>query len=241
MNFIAKGNFAPRTIYNVRKQSRIFINPELQECDLFLSRYYFNTQVSYLIYCFSCFSCYFNPQFHNVYRFLDGPGDDYDDSDLSWYSDGSMQSIEHDILSSTSVSNLRALDNPSSDVSFSCLSFFLSYVFFLTNYCLFLQVKFCVSLGVIVSVESKKGWYYNSCPGCTNKVIHDDRGFYCISCGHMLLSVIPKFKVEFEVSDDSICSTFLLFDREVAALVNCSAADIVKDLVSVCIKFSYKS
>ena len=70
---------------------------------------------------------------------------------------------------------------------------------------------------------------------------NDDRGFYCISCGHMLLSVIPRFKAEFEVLDDSRCSTFMLFDREVAALVNCSAADLLKDLVSVCINFSYKS
>jgi len=98
-----------------------------------------------------------------------------------------------------------------------------------------------VSLGVILSVDSKKGWYYNSCPGCKKKVIHDDRGFYFISCGHMLLSVIPRFKAEFEVLDDSRCSTFMLFDSEVAALVNCSAADLLQDLVSVCINFSYKS
>ena len=90
-------------------------------------------------------------------------------------------------------------------------------------------------LGVILSVDSRKGWFYNACPSCSKKVIHDDRGFYCISCGHMLLSVTPKFKVELNVLDDSSCATFKLFDREISELLSCSAADLLQELVSVCV------
>ncbi|XP_020106253.1 uncharacterized protein LOC109722571 [Ananas comosus] len=44
----------------------------------------------------------------------------------------------------------------------------------------------CVTLATVLSVETERCWYYNSCKKCSKKVISDGTGFYCEFCERML-------------------------------------------------------
>ncbi|GKC53173.1 replication protein A 70 kDa DNA-binding subunit B [Tanacetum coccineum] len=39
--------------------------------------------------------------------------------------------------------------------------------------------------------------------------------FVCETCGSDILDVVPKFRVQVRVSDDSACASFLMFDQNV--------------------------
>lgn len=51
----------------------------------------------------------------------------------------------------------------------------------------------------------------------------------------MAEAVIPRFKVEVKVVDESGCVVLILFDREVSQVLMCSASELVEGLVAVCI------
>jgi len=96
-----------------------------------------------------------------------------------------------------------------------------------------LQINSCVVLGTILSIESNKGWFYNSCKKCKKKVVPDGEGFYCEKCSDLVESVLPRFKLEVKVVDESGCAVFILFDREVTQVLGCAASDLLQGLVSV--------
>ncbi|PWA97994.1 hypothetical protein CTI12_AA024560 [Artemisia annua] len=47
--------------------------------------------------------------------------------------------------------------------------------------------------------------------------------YKCETCGLDILDVVPRFRVQVTVSDDSACASFLLFDRDVYNIVDKSA------------------
>ena len=126
--FIITGNFTLRTIYNVRHPSQILINPDLEECHLFMSRYLLCPYVLYhSLIVVLLIIVYWQVFWQSC--------DDVVDSNPTWYSDSSMELIENDILNSAHVKNLSALEKLSTDVSFSLIknSFYVCYVLWLTN------------------------------------------------------------------------------------------------------------
>ncbi|GKC42431.1 replication protein A 70 kDa DNA-binding subunit B, partial [Tanacetum coccineum] len=47
--------------------------------------------------------------------------------------------------------------------------------------------------------------------------------YKCETCGSDILDVVPKFRVQVRVSDDSACASFLMFDQDVFNIVDRSA------------------
>nr|CAD1824598.1 unnamed protein product [Ananas comosus var. bracteatus] len=68
----------------------------------------------------------------------------------------------------------------------------------------------CVTLATILSVETERGWYYNSCKKCSKKVIPDGTGFY----------------FQLRVIDESGSASLILFDREVVQFLQSTAAQL---------------
>nr|CAD1843520.1 unnamed protein product [Ananas comosus var. bracteatus] len=68
----------------------------------------------------------------------------------------------------------------------------------------------CVTLATVLSVETERGWYYNSCKKCSKKVIPDGTGFY----------------FQLRVIDDSGSASLILFDREVVQFLQSTAAQL---------------
>ncbi|GKD76386.1 replication protein A 70 kDa DNA-binding subunit B [Tanacetum coccineum] len=95
----------------------------------------------------------------------------------------------------------------------------------------------CVALATITSIEYEEGWVYTACCECNCKAVPNDdessckkagkrkiRNTYrCETCGPDIVDVIPKFRVQVRVSDDSACASFLMFDRDVFNIVKRSA------------------
>nr|GEU85955.1 replication protein A 70 kDa DNA-binding subunit C-like [Tanacetum cinerariifolium] len=50
--------------------------------------------------------------------------------------------------------------------------------------------------------------------------------YKCETCGPDILHVIPKFRVQVRVSYDSVCASFLMFDRDVFSIIDRSAVDV---------------
>jgi len=97
----------------------------------------------------------------------------------------------------------------------------------------FLQVDYCYVFGLISAVLTMKGWYYNSCSVCNRKVVHNGSYFTCFECGVIVDSVLPKFKLDVKVSDDSGSVILELSDREVTKMLRCSALDLLHQFCTV--------
>ncbi|GJR01029.1 replication protein A 70 kDa DNA-binding subunit B [Tanacetum coccineum] len=100
-----------------------------------------------------------------------------------------------------------------------------------------LQPCACVTLATITSIEYEEGWVYLACCECNCKAVPNEdessskksgkrkiRNTYkCEICGPDVVDVIPKFRVQVRVNDDSACASFLMFDRDVFNIVDRSA------------------
>nr|GEX25771.1 replication protein A 70 kDa DNA-binding subunit B-like [Tanacetum cinerariifolium] len=95
----------------------------------------------------------------------------------------------------------------------------------------------CVALVTITSIKYEEGWVYTACCKCNCKVVPNDdessskkagkrkiRNTYkCETCGPDIIDVIPKFRVQVRVNDDSAYASFLMFDQDVYIIVDKSA------------------
>ncbi|XP_056691757.1 uncharacterized protein [Spinacia oleracea] len=92
------------------------------------------------------------------------------------------------------------------------------------------EVCYCVTLAVIDSIETENGWFYLACKKDYKKVqeMNDDVGvtkFWCDKC-NTNVELVPRFKVQIRVVDDSGSASFFLFDREVVHILGKSALSI---------------
>ncbi|GKA84315.1 replication protein A 70 kDa DNA-binding subunit B [Tanacetum coccineum] len=77
----------------------------------------------------------------------------------------------------------------------------------------------CVALATITSIEYEEGNW--------KKMIRNT--YRCETCGPDIVDVIPKFRVQVRVSDDSACASFLMFDRDVFNIVKRSAYELKEE------------
>ncbi|XP_054793461.1 uncharacterized protein LOC129322577 [Prosopis cineraria] len=97
----------------------------------------------------------------------------------------------------------------------------------------------CVIYAEVVSVDTERGWYYIGCQKCAKKVLPDGDGFYCDKCNEFVKSVSPRFRVWCRVYDASSSTDVLIFDKEFATFMKCSAAELKEsigrmDVTGVC-------
>ncbi|KAF7827147.1 replication protein A 70 kDa DNA-binding subunit B-like [Senna tora] len=169
------GNNGVRKVSNSLYSTRLLINPQLKECQDFLSRI---SEVRGTI-----------------------------SSNVSQISNSSSVAVEEDLLTLTVAKKI-------DELGYSCA-----------------DINSCVILGTVLSIDTAKGWYYNSCRRCKKKVIPDGDGFFCEKYGNLVDSVVPRFKIELKVVDESGCAVFILFDREVNQVLGCTAAELIEGLV----------
>nr|CAD1839456.1 unnamed protein product [Ananas comosus var. bracteatus] len=79
-----------------------------------------------------------------------------------------------------------------------------------TEYISSFQPCICVTLATVLSVETDRGWYYNSYKKCSKKVIPNGTGFY----------------FQLRVIDESGSASLILFDREVVQFLQNTAAQL---------------
>nr|CAD1832668.1 unnamed protein product [Ananas comosus var. bracteatus] len=72
------------------------------------------------------------------------------------------------------------------------------------------QPYVCVTLTTVLSIETERGRYYNSCKKCSKKVIRDGTGFY----------------FQLRVIDESGSVSLILFDREVVQFLQNTVAQL---------------
>ncbi|XP_012845764.1 PREDICTED: replication factor A 51 kDa subunit-like [Erythranthe guttata] len=84
-------------------------------------------------------------------------------------------------------------------------------------------------LAKVVEIESQDKWWYESCVTCFKKVETSGTTFYCPNCRTTVM-VVPRFRVQVKVIDDTGSASFVMFDRVIAQLLGRSASDIITDL-----------
>ncbi|KAF7807294.1 replication protein A 70 kDa DNA-binding subunit C-like [Senna tora] len=78
-------------------------------------------------------------------------------------------------------------------------------------------------IGSVLKVNTDKPWFYNSCTKCKRKVEEDGESFYCNYCSAPMSTVIPRFRIELVVIDDSAPANFAVFDRDAANFLGVTA------------------
>lgn len=48
-------------------------------------------------------------------------------------------------------------------------------------------------MGMVMSIDTQHGWYYNSCMTCTKKVYPKSSTWYCSKCNVLVKYVIPRY------------------------------------------------
>ncbi|CAI9089892.1 OLC1v1024543C1 [Oldenlandia corymbosa var. corymbosa] len=106
----------------------------------------------------------------------------------------------------------------------------------------------CVAAVVasIVSIESEYGWFYIASKKCNKKVnpaleVGELDGadaplqsyYYCNKCQNNILAVVPRFRVQIRVLDDSGSTSFLLFDTDVYKCIQKTALHVREDMLKI--------
>lgn len=88
------------------------------------------------------------------------------------------------------------------------------------------QITYAVTIATIEKVNStKNGWYYFACHKCP-KLAKGDKPPYTCDDGHNTETEIVRYKLEMDVSYDLDKAVFVVWDREVAAMLGVSAAQL---------------
>ncbi|KAM7530685.1 hypothetical protein LguiB_034095 [Lonicera macranthoides] len=66
----------------------------------------------------------------------------------------------------------------------------------------------------ITSIDTHKGWYYDSCQQCCKKVTKLESSYICENCKTNEVLPIPRYKLHVQVQDETGKTTFVMFHRE---------------------------
>ncbi|KAM7522592.1 hypothetical protein LguiA_012494 [Lonicera macranthoides] len=66
----------------------------------------------------------------------------------------------------------------------------------------------------ITSIDTHKGWYYDSCPQCCKIVTKLESSYMCENCKTNEVLPIPRYKLHVQVQDETGKTTFIMFHRE---------------------------
>nr|GMC79814.1 putative transposase [Ipomoea batatas] len=82
--------------------------------------------------------------------------------------------------------------------------------------------------GIIVSIESGKKWFYNSCrkPGCFKSLILTETYYFCDTCKTNWAEGNVRYKVIVRVLDKTSDAPFVLWDKDCFDLLGITAYDL---------------
>ncbi|XP_072092659.1 uncharacterized protein [Arachis hypogaea] len=73
-------------------------------------------------------------------------------------------------------------------------------------------------------------WWYGQCE-CNRSTYAFTKTFKCSSCGRLLLSITPRYRIKLGVIDDSDCACFVVFDKEAKQVLGKSCVEILDPLL----------
>ncbi|RYR05881.1 hypothetical protein Ahy_B06g085704 [Arachis hypogaea] len=88
----------------------------------------------------------------------------------------------------------------------------------------------CVVLPTISHIMDIPDWWYGQCE-CNKSTYAFTKTFKCSSCGRLLLSITPRYRIKFGVIDDSDCACFVVFDKEAKQVLGKSCVEILDPLL----------
>ncbi|KAF7821875.1 replication protein A 70 kDa DNA-binding subunit C-like [Senna tora] len=115
--------------------------------------------------------------------------------------------------SSSSVKYVSSYVDPFTAVSITCISELLLSAD---------ESVHCI-IETVLKVNTDKAWFYNACIKCKRKVEEDGETFYCNYYATPMTTVIPRFRLELVVIDDTAPANFTLFDLDAANFWGVSA------------------
>ncbi|QHO53231.1 uncharacterized protein DS421_2g46050 [Arachis hypogaea] len=94
------------------------------------------------------------------------------------------------------------------------------------------DVGFYVVLATVLDVEPVLSWWYKSCV-CSVRAEANADTYFCDGCNKDANNVVNRYKLNLLVFDGTATTTFVVFNKEVAALFGRTCTEMVKEL-NVC-------
>ncbi|XLR67764.1 hypothetical protein S83_018436 [Arachis hypogaea] len=94
------------------------------------------------------------------------------------------------------------------------------------------DVGFYVVLVTVLDVEPVLSWWYKSCV-CSMKAEANADTYFCDGCNKDVNNVVDRYKLNLLVFYGTATTTFVVFDKETAALFGWTCIEMVKEL-NVC-------
>ncbi|XLR54382.1 hypothetical protein S83_005054 [Arachis hypogaea] len=91
------------------------------------------------------------------------------------------------------------------------------------------DIGFYVVLATILDVEPVPSWWYKSCVFSV-KTEANVNEYFCDGCNRDVNNVIYRYKLNLLVFDGTATTNFVVFDKEVAALLGRTCTEMVKEL-----------
>ncbi|RYR74781.1 hypothetical protein Ahy_A02g009498 [Arachis hypogaea] len=88
----------------------------------------------------------------------------------------------------------------------------------------------CIVLATISHIMDTPDWWYGQCE-CNRSTYAFTKTFKCSSCGRLLLSITPRYRIKLGVIDDSDCACFVVFDKEAKQVLGKSCVEILDPLL----------
>ncbi|QHO20258.1 uncharacterized protein DS421_11g336380 [Arachis hypogaea] len=95
--------------------------------------------------------------------------------------------------------------------------------------CAAIDVGFYVVLATVLNVEPVLNWWYKSCV-CSMKTEANADTYFCDGCNKDVNNVVDRYKLNLLVFDGTVTTTFVVFDKEAAALFGRTCTEMVKGL-----------
>ncbi|XLR51736.1 hypothetical protein S83_002408 [Arachis hypogaea] len=83
-----------------------------------------------------------------------------------------------------------------------------------------------VTIGTVISIDPKNGWWYKSCKHCFHSLQEAENSYHCARCETYPSSHTPRFSINMRVADETDTASFLLYDKEVSKFLGISASDL---------------
>ncbi|PNY04521.1 replication factor-A carboxy-terminal domain protein [Trifolium pratense] len=78
----------------------------------------------------------------------------------------------------------------------------------------------------VTDLVDGQDWWYPACR-CHKSVIADSGAYYCKGCVKHVFHMVPRFKVKFNVCDDTGDTIFVVFDTDMYSLIGKQCSDLV--------------
>ncbi|MED6107020.1 hypothetical protein PIB30_010160 [Stylosanthes scabra] len=83
-----------------------------------------------------------------------------------------------------------------------------------------------VTLGAVVGIDARNGWWYKSCKQCFTSLKEEENSYHCLKCDSFPTTHVPRYSINLKVADDTETASFLLYDKEATKFICMSTSDL---------------